>query len=67
MRNDLENTILSLIIPCYNEEKTLTGIVERCLSLSSDSLKLELIIVNDCSTDGSDTVARSLVENIPIL
>ena len=65
MRNDLENTILSLIIPCYNEEKTLTGIVERCLSLSSDSLKLELIIVNDCSTDGSDTVARSLVEKYP--
>ena len=53
---------LSLIIPCYNEEKTLRQIVERCLSLQSDSLSLELVIVNDCSKDGSDAVARSLVE-----
>lgn len=65
---------LSLVIPCYNEEKTLAAIVERCLSflspqtpagISNDSLKLELIIVNDCSTDGSDAVARSLTEKYP--
>ena len=63
--------ILSLIIPCYNEEKTLAGIVERCLSLiipagtQTSSLGLELVIVNDCSTDSSDAVARSLVEKYP--
>lgn len=65
---------LSLVIPCYNEEKTLADIVERCLSflspqasagIASDSLRLELIIVNDCSTDGSDAVARSLAEKYP--
>ena len=56
---------LSLIIPCYNEEKTLAGIVERCLSLASEELSLELVIVNDCSKDGSDAVARSLVEKYP--
>ncbi len=56
---------LSLIIPCYNEEKTLADIVERCLSLISDKLSLELVIVNDCSTDGSDSAARSLIEKYP--
>ncbi|MBP5464401.1 MAG: bifunctional glycosyltransferase family 2/GtrA family protein [Treponema sp.] len=63
---------LSLVIPCYNEEKTLANIVERCLSavpdsavISGNSLRLELIIVNDCSTDGSDAVARSLAEKYP--
>lgn len=56
---------LSLVIPCYNEEKTLEQIVERCLSLRSDSLALELVIVNDCSKDGSDTVARNLVKKYP--
>ncbi|MBO7484676.1 MAG: bifunctional glycosyltransferase family 2/GtrA family protein [Spirochaetaceae bacterium] len=53
---------LSLIIPCYNEEKTLANIVERCLSLISDTLSLELVIVNDCSTDNSDAAARNLVQ-----
>ena len=56
---------LSLVIPCYNEEKTLREIVERCLSLRSDTLGLELVIVNDCSTDGSDAVARALAAEHP--
>ena len=56
---------LSLIIPCYNEEKTLREIVERCMSLASENLELELIIVNDCSKDGSDSVAKSLVSEYP--
>ncbi|MBQ3800141.1 MAG: bifunctional glycosyltransferase family 2/GtrA family protein [Treponema sp.] len=56
---------LSLIVPCYNEEKTLEGIVERCLSLGSPALSLELVIVNDCSTDSSDAVARSLAGKHP--
>ena len=56
---------LSLIIPCYNEEKTLAGIVERCLSLASDNLALELVIVNDCSKDASGEVAKALVQKHP--
>ena len=56
---------LSLIIPCYNEEKTLEQIVERCLLLQSESLLLELVIVNDCSKDSSDSVSKSLVEKYP--
>lgn len=56
---------LTLIIPCYNEEKTLAGIVERCFSLASDSLALELVIVNDCSEDASDSVAKALVQKYP--
>lgn len=55
--------ILSLVIPCYNEENTLEDIVRRCLALASAELGLELIIVNDCSTDGSDSVAKKLAEN----
>lgn len=49
-----------MVIPCYNEEKTLESIVSSCLSLGSSELGLELIIVNDCSSDSSDAVARSL-------
>ena len=51
---------LSLIIPCYNEEKTLRQIVERVLQLRREWLRLELVIVDDCSKDDSWNVAEQL-------
>lgn len=51
---------LSLVIPCYNEEATLARCVERVLNLESDLLKLEIIIVDDCSKDNSRQVALTL-------
>lgn len=53
---------LSLVIPCYNEEKTLAACVERCLALREHGITLELLIVDDCSTDDSLAVARRLGE-----
>lgn len=53
---------LSLVIPCYNEEKTLRACVRRCLELADADLRLELVIVDDCSRDGSLAVARELAE-----
>lgn len=52
--------LISLIIPCYNEEKTLDSCVERCLVLKEHGVDVELIIVDDCSTDGSYRVAQEL-------
>jgi dolichol-phosphate mannosyltransferase len=56
---------LSLVIPCYNEEKTLEGCVARVLALASDDLKLQIIIVDDCSKDGSLALARQLASRYP--
>src|SRR5215470_9538812 len=56
---------LSIVIPCYNEEKTLEGCVESVLAIQSETLELELIIVDDCSTDASLTIARRLAARIP--
>ena len=53
-------TVLSLVIPCYNEEKTLAACVETVLRIEDQSLQLQLIIVNDCSTDKSAEVADGL-------
>ncbi len=51
---------LSLVVPCYNEEKTLSGIVDKVLALRREDLELEIIIVDDCSSDRSREIAASL-------
>lgn len=56
---------LSLVIPCYNEEKTLEACVGRCLALKEHGVDLELVIVNDRSTDGSLAVAQDLAGRHP--
>jgi dolichol-phosphate mannosyltransferase len=56
---------LSIVIPCYNEERTLEGCVDRVLEIQSETLELELIVVDDCSTDASLTIARRLAERVP--
>ena len=61
----MKNITLSLIIPCFNEEKTLRQIVERVLSIRKDWLKLELVIVDDCSRDDSWKVAQQLQSEYP--
>ena len=52
--------LLSLIIPCFNEERTLEDCVKRCLALKGHNIDIELVIVDDCSTDGSYRVAQEL-------
>ena len=56
---------LSLVIPCYNEERTLAACVKRVLALASAKLKLEIIIVDDCSRDNSLAVAQGLALQHP--
>lgn len=51
---------LSVVIPCYNEAATLKEIVAEVKSLASDCLALEILIVDDCSTDDSLRVAEDL-------
>jgi dolichol-phosphate mannosyltransferase len=56
---------LSLIIPCYNEERTLAQCVNRVLAIATDDLNLELIIVDDCSSDDSLLIAHKLAKYHP--
>ena len=45
---------ISILIPCYNEEKTLEKIINKILYLKD--LDLEIIIVDDNSTDSSRSI-----------
>ena len=56
---------LSVVIPCYNEQATLEKCVERVLAIENERVRLELVIVDDCSTDLSVEVATSLAQKHP--
>jgi dolichol-phosphate mannosyltransferase len=56
---------LSIVIPCYNEEKTLESCVKKVLAIANESLELELVIVNDCSKDSSLAIAQRLAQEHP--
>jgi glycosyltransferase involved in cell wall biosynthesis len=52
------NKHLSVIIPAYNESKTIGDILHKVSGLEIPGIDLEIIVVNDCSTD--DT--KALIE-----
>tara|TARA_Y100000590_G_C15710415_1_gene1010055 strand:- start:1034 stop:1729 length:696 start_codon:yes stop_codon:yes gene_type:complete len=55
----MAENILSIIIPVYNEEKTIVQILEKIKSNSPDKFKYEIIVIDDGSTDQS----RKLLED----
>ena len=48
---------LTIIIPCYNEEKTIKQLINKILALHS--IKKQIIVVDDCSTDNSFNIINS--------
>ncbi|HEX8560803.1 MAG TPA: glycosyltransferase family 2 protein [Pyrinomonadaceae bacterium] len=53
---------LSVVVPAYNEGATLAQVVEKLLALPR---LLEVVVVDDCSTDATPEVARRLAEAHP--
>ena len=56
---------LSIVVPCYNEEPTIKKCINKVLKIADDRLSLEIIIVDDCSTDHSLLVAHELEKKHP--
>jgi glycosyltransferase involved in cell wall biosynthesis len=54
--------LLSIVVPAYNEEATLSEIVARLLAVPEAG---EIVIVNDCSTDGTRAIAEALAAGQP--
>lgn len=53
--------ILSIIIPCYNEEKTIDKIIKKIILHSP--YNNEIIVIDDCSTDKTNKILKSKVGN----
>jgi len=56
--------LLSVVIPVYNEKDTLLEIIRRVLHAPVD-LERELILVDDCSTDGTAELYSQLDQHFP--
>lgn len=55
------SALISVILPAYNAEKTLANSAASVLAQSYD--KIELVIVDDGSTDGTKALAESIAVN----
>ncbi len=52
--------LLSIVIPCYNEEKTIEKILDEVFSVNLGSTKKEIIIVDDGSKDNTRKILKKL-------
>jgi dolichol-phosphate mannosyltransferase len=61
--------LISIVIPCYNEEATVYEFYHRICALSAamEPMKFEFIFVNDGSTDETGTILNDLAEKNPIV
>lgn len=60
---------VAMIVPCYNEERTVGGTVESLLALDYPKGKLRIILVNDGSRDATAAVMDSFahIENVTVI
>src|SRR5438270_12717620 len=56
LRGKLADPLLSVVMPVFNEATTIDEIIRRVVAVP---LRTQLIVVDDCSTDGTrDALAR---------
>ena len=60
--------VLSIIVPCYNEEKTIHRILDKINAVQlPHNLSKEVILVNDCSKDGTKEALEQYIARHPDL
>jgi glycosyltransferase involved in cell wall biosynthesis len=59
--------LLSVVIPCYNEQDTLARCVDHVLRIADADVQLQIVIVDDCSKDRSHAVALELARRHPCI
>ncbi|HZV72982.1 MAG TPA: glycosyltransferase family 2 protein [Conexibacter sp.] len=57
----IENALVSVLIPAYNEEATLRRVVERVASLP---FAVEIVVVDDCSSDATPEIGEQLAAEL---
>ena len=53
--------LISIIIPCFNEKNTIEILIDKINNIKD--VDKEIIIIDDCSTDGSREILKEKVLN----
>jgi glycosyltransferase involved in cell wall biosynthesis len=62
LRGQLADPLLSVVMPCYNERATIEEIIRRVLAVP---IRIELIVVDDGSKDGTREILTELSRTLP--
>jgi len=57
-------SVLSVIIPTYNERESLPGLIQRLSALHD--IPIEVVVVDDASPDGTGTLAEDLARQLTL-
>lgn len=63
IQGQLADPLLSVVMPVYNERTTIDEIIRRVLAVK---VRVELIVVDDGSTDGTRDILAGLARELPI-
>jgi glycosyltransferase involved in cell wall biosynthesis len=58
------NTFISIIIPCYNEEKYISECLQSIVNQNYPSDLIEVIVIDGSSTDGSVSIINNYVNTL---
>lgn len=57
---------LSVVIPAYNEENTITSILDKVLEVNLiNNFEREIVIINDCSSDRTSQIIEEYIASHP--
>ncbi len=60
-------SLLSIVIPVYNERHTVEQLLETVIAADlPEGVERELVVVDDCSSDGTRDLLRELKDKLPI-
>ena len=53
---------LSIIVPVYNEEKTIEELIKKVQKVDLKKIKKEIIIVDDFSKDNTNLIVQKIIK-----
>jgi len=56
----MTDAVLSILIPAYNEERTIVDILRRVMAVDLGAIQKEVIVIDNNSTDSTAALARSV-------